>query len=286
VDESRTKSDRQGFLGSAVVLGVVVGAIVLALQGRSAQLPPGAGRSQVTLAGSPAAGPEEEVELALEVAVPEAREAPGTPPLDESVAEVDGLLEMRVGAQGQPVPRARVRLYQRNEDGPPLEASAVEPRRRWRLAALAATGDDGRLVLPARPGRYLMAVWAEGFAPLLRDVVRPEGEARTRVELKLAEPVTLSGRTVTEQRAPLPEAVLVLTPYHRPDGVWRLVEAPREERIYGVSDAEGRFHLEGLAPGLYRMEVRLPGQERGEMQVVQVPAEELEWVVRPARPSA
>ena len=270
---------RPGFLGSTVVLGVVVGAILLAVQGRSVQELSEAERRPVPRAASPVAEPPEE-ESVLEVEVPVAEEAPGTPPVEESVAEVDGLLELRVLARGQPVPRAQVRLYRRSEHvSPPGESPEAEPRPGWRLAATAATGDDGRLELPTRPGDYLMTVRAKGFTRVLRDVARPEGEARTPVEVGLSEELTLSGRTLMENGAPLSEVELMLTPYGRANGMWRRVELPVEERVSAVSDARGRFLLEGLAPGLYRMELRLPGQELEEVRLVWVPTEELELVL-------
>ncbi len=260
-----------------VVLGVVVGAILLAVQGRSALERSEAERRPTPLVASPIAEPPEE-ESVLEVEIPVAEEAPGTPLQEESVAEVDGLLELRVLARGQPVPRAQVRLYLRSEHETPTGGSS-EPRPGWRLAATAATGDDGRLELPTRPGDYLMAVRARGFSRVLRDVARPEGEARTLVEVGLSEELTLSGRTLMESGAPLSEVELVLTPYGRSNGTWHLVDVPVEERVSAVSDARGLFLLDGLAPGLYRMELHLPGQELEEARMVWVPAEELELVL-------
>jgi hypothetical protein len=247
--ETRVKKNRPRFGVGVVVGGVVLFAIVLALVGRS------------------------------ETSPVEAEEASGTPRVEGSASEADGVLEVRVLAGGQPVPRARVRLYWRG----PGESPSDEVD--WRLAGVGATGDDGQLRMLARPGAYLLAVRAEGFAPLLRDVVRPEGEASTRTELRLKAGVPLSGRTVAWTETALPHAELELTPYSDAQGPWPHLAAPVEERVYGQSDAAGRFHFEGLAPGLYRVEVREPGDVRGVERLVRVPLEEeVELVLTPPCP--
>ncbi len=88
------------------------------------------------------------------------------------------------------------------------------------------------------------------YAPLLRDVVRPYGEARTQLRLSLEAGQSLTGRTVVRgTNEPLPLVELALTAHGRKLEPWQSAEAPAEERVYASSDERGNFRVEGLAPG-------------------------------------
>ena len=153
-------------------------------------------------------------------------------------------LEVEVLAGSKPVPGANVRLYLHGLRDPILREVS------WRLASERSTDEQGRARLPSRPGGYLVAVRAPGYAPLLRDVVRPYGEALTRLRLTLEPGHTLTGRTVVRgTEEPLPLVELVLTAHGRKLESWQSPAAPAEEQVYASSDARGNFRLEGLAPG-------------------------------------
>jgi hypothetical protein len=108
---------------------------------------------------------------------------------------------------------------------------------------------------------------------LLRDVVRPYGEARTLLRLSLEPGQTLTGRTVEAgTKEPLPLVELTLTAYGREQEAWQSAEAPAEERVYAQSDARGDFRVEGLAPGRYLLEAKAVGHVRAVQQRVKVPA--------------
>jgi hypothetical protein len=177
-----------------------------------------------------------------------------TLPMAEAANEADGLLELQVTAGGHPVPRAQVRLYRREGRSP--GTGKVD----WRIAAGGATGNDGRLMMPARPGAYLAVARADGHAPAWLNLVHPIGGARTPVNLRLEEPTSFFGRTVLQGTGmPLPEAELTLSP---DVNLWKQevgAEAPAEERVTVTSDGSGLFRVDGLAPGLYRVEGRAPG---------------------------
>ncbi|WP_224244600.1 carboxypeptidase-like regulatory domain-containing protein [Hyalangium gracile] len=237
------------FLGRAWVFAVVATAIGLALYGRAEER----AAHQVE--------PREQAEASEAPPRVEALGLPSGPPgevrtlpVAEAASEADGLLDLQVMSGGLPVPRAQVRLYRR--DGRIPDTGRVD----WRVAAAGATGNDGRLLMPALAGSYLLVARAEGLAPAWLNLMHPLGGPRTPVSLRLEEATSLSGRTVLQgSGSPLPEAELTLTPdvhgweqEDRPD-------APAEERVTVTSDAAGRFRVEGLAPGLYSVEGRPPG---------------------------
>jgi hypothetical protein len=252
-----------------LVLGVVLAAAGLALYGQAAERAArgvpvsseGAARGE----GGEASGPGEGMR---------------TLPVTEAATEADGLLEVRVTAEGRPVPRAQVRLYQRGG------RSSDTGRVNWRLAGAGATGNDGRLLLPARAGAYLLVARAERFAPAWRDLVHPLDGNRTPVHLRLEEASVLSGRTVVQgTRRPLPETQLTLTPHVSAWEQEARADAPAEERVVVTSDATGSFRVEGLAPGLYTVEGRAPGSPHTVEWNLRVPVAEPQVLALP-RPGA
>lgn len=196
----------------------------------------------------------------------ERAEQEGVPLLEQPATEAEGVLEVEVLRGEGPVAGASVRLYWRGVRDPNLG------ERQWRLAGTAATGSEGRARLAARPGTYMVAVRAPGLAPLLREVVRPQGEERTWLQVRLEVGHVLVGRTVEAgSGAALPLVELELTPYPRELELWQLAEAPEEERVYAVSDERGRLRVEGLVAGRWSLEARAPGHAPVEAEV-QVPA--------------
>jgi hypothetical protein len=116
------------------------------------------------------------------------------------------------------------------------------------------------LLMPVRPGAYLLVVRAEGLAPAWLNLVHPLGGPRTPVNLRLEEPTSFFGRTVLQGMGkPLPGAELTLSP---DVNIWEQelgADAPAEERVTVTSDASGLFRVDGLAPGLYTVQGRAPG---------------------------
>lgn len=210
---------------------------------------------------------------ATSVAAPTARrvfEGPApdsqTPGLERSATAADGQVEVRITAQGKPRAGAQVRLYWRGAMDP--NTNAID----WRLAGSGATGSDGVLRLPARPGVYLVAARAAGLAPARRDLVRPAGEPLTRVDLTLVPGVSLRARTVAKKTGePVPLTEIRLTADARPGGGVRPT-APAEEQIFATSDGRGLARVDGLAPGRYRVEARSVGFARWAQDDVVVPS--------------
>jgi hypothetical protein len=194
-------------------------------------------------------------------------DAGSTPLLAQAPTPGDGALEVEVVAGEQPVPGASVRLYWRGARDPSLDEVS------WRLASTGTTDATGRVRLASRPGGYLVAVHARGRAALLRDVVRPYGEALTHLRLALEAGHALTGRTVLKgTNEPLPMVELVLTAHGSELESWQRAEAPAEERVYASSDERGNFRVDGLASGTYLLEAQAPGHARTEMHKVKVPA--------------
>jgi hypothetical protein len=202
-----------------------------------------------------------------DVGVRGSADAGSTPWLARAPSEEDGVLEVEVLARGAPVPGASARLYWRGPRDPNLGEVS------WRLASTGVTDAQGRARLASRPGGYLLAVHAQGHAPLLRDAVRPQGEARTLLRVSLEPGHSLAGRTVEQgTREPLPLVELVLTAHGRKLELWQSAEAPAEERVYASSNERGDFRVEGLAAGEYLLEARAVGHARTVLQRVRVPS--------------
>jgi hypothetical protein len=250
-------------LGRAWVLVVVAAAVALALYGRAAER----------------AAREVGVRELAESSVASAREGPEVPgapedevrtlPVGEAASEADGLLELRVVKGERPVSRAQVRIYRRGGRSP--DTGQVD----WRVAAAGATGNDGRLVMPARAGAYLVVARVEGSAPTWLNLIHPLNGNRTPVQLRLGEASSFSGRTVVQGTGrALPGAELTLTPYVSGWDQEVRADAPAEERVTVTSDAQGRFRVDGLAPGLYTVEGRGPGDASRVQWDVRVPSDE------------
>src|SRR5437868_8702753 len=171
-----------------IIVAVVLVGVGLALF--FASRPEGPEASSAASPGGSAAAPRASapVKRAGRVLQPESPEDVGakgtadpgsTPRLSQAPSDEDGVLEVEVLEGERPVPGASVRLYWRGPRDPNLNEVS------WRLASSGATDAQGRARLASRPGSYLVAVRAQGHAPLQRDVVRPYGEARTVLRLTL-----------------------------------------------------------------------------------------------------
>lgn len=190
----------------------------------------------------------------------------GTPPLDRPAVQSEGVAEVVVTVRDVPIAGAQIRLYWRGPIDP--NTNQVD----WRLAGSGATGPDGVARLAARPGAYLVTARASGFAPGRREVARPQGEPTTRVGISLQPGSTLLGATVARgRREPVPLAQLVVIEEigsgtrHRPPDI------PGEEQVVAASDTRGRFRIEGLAPGNYRVDAQAAGFARSTAREVAVP---------------
>ena len=206
-----------------------------------------------------------------------------TPPLENPATAKDGFVEARATAHDKPIAFAEVRLYAR------LRVTPGVGEQPWRVAGVAKTGRDGLVRIPARPGAYLVAARADGFAPARKEFIRASGDPVTRVELDLSKGVSLAGRTVSKGgREPVSLAQVTVVDMPRTTGrgqpgrrgPFRVGPraaspidevAPVEERSTATSDQDGRFRVEGLEPGRYRVEAQATGTARAIAAPVVVP---------------
>ncbi|AKJ02316.1 carboxypeptidase family protein [Archangium gephyra] len=257
---------RKRTLAAAVVLGLGLGLLLLTLHSREAQVPSGDAPAVPSSPRRTERGVRPERSEASEVLG--TAEEGGTPPLAHPATEADGVLLVEVFAKERPVAGASVRLYWRGPRDPNLGEAT------WRLAGSGSTDARGQVRLPSRPGSYLVTARAPGQAAQARDVVRPQGEALTRLRLTLEAGHSLSGRTVVKGTGePLPLVELSLIAHGRELKPWEDVEAPLEERIFAHSDARGVFRVEGLSAGTWLLRAEAPGYGPELLDEVRIPAE-------------
>jgi len=212
-----------------------------------------------------------------------------TPALEHPATAKDGFVEARATAHDKPVAFAEIRLYARLRVVPGV---GEQP---WRVAGIAKTGSDGLVRIPARPGAYLVAARADGFATARKEIIRASGDPVTRVELDLSKGVSLAGRTVSKgNREPVSLAQVTVVSLSRPSapagparrgrqfraGPTRRPAAsieeaaPVEEQSTATTDQDGKFRVEGLEPGRYRVEAQATGTARAMAAPVVVPADQ------------
>ena len=239
------------------ILAVAVVVVALVLAGyflATGHHGPGA-RTPASEPGSPAAAVARTADPAAGKIPDPAIAAPGNP-------TEDGGFQVLVSATGGPIPGAEIRLYNR-ADAPGAAG--------WRPAGAGQSGPDGTVFLAAAAGSYLVVASAPGLARGFVEAVRPAGEPRTPVELKLAAAATLAGRTVERKGGePVPFATVVATPVRRGAGLRRL-ELPPEERATASSNERGEFRIAGLQPGRFEVEARAEGHAAGHRHDVAVP---------------
>ncbi|QSQ28106.1 carboxypeptidase regulatory-like domain-containing protein [Pyxidicoccus parkwayensis] len=195
----------------------------------------------------------------------------GTPRVDEPMREEEGTLRTEVHSATGPTKDAHVTLY--------LQGTSRAGKPGWFIAGNGVTDEAGVLVLPARPGNYLVTARADGSATARAHVTRPRGETMTSVRLTLDTGGTLEGVTVErDSRAPVPLVELTLTPRASsndlvlPTALSMRASMPDEERHATTSDGSGTFRFEGLAAGEYQLDARAPGHAPKRIGRVHVPS--------------
>lgn len=180
-----------------------------------------------------------------------------------------------VGPDGSPVAAAEVTLAPEKDAGRGRNLMAIMLGEDADLFAnrgrRASSGDDGRFrIAGLRPETYILAVDAEGFAPLERSVP-VSGEVASLGDIVLARGRTISGIVIASDGATVAGA-----------RVW--VPAPAKGGMVGIpglggdtraasetkSDEGGRFVLERLAEG--RFEVKASAEGRGEGSATDIEA--------------
>lgn len=173
-----------------------------------------------------------------------------------------------------------VRGVVRNPSGTPVAGADVWASR-WDVEegfVLTRTDAEGRFALRSLTSGYIGAR-ARGFAPsLCQSLLAGEGAA-LEVELVLMGPGgAVSGTVVDPAGRPVAKAWVAvgldhpLGPVHMtPVGGARPLQGVLSGPLEARTDAEGRYRIDGLAPGVRRMAVRAAGfgAWRGEVEVVE-----------------
>jgi protocatechuate 3,4-dioxygenase beta subunit len=167
--------------------------------------------------------------------------------------------------------------------GPRPLAEAVvfltSEERSWETSSDAS----GRYALECvRPGPFLVSVDAPGFQPRLvtqeqQDPLAP-GERR-KVDWTLQEAAAFDGQVVDPRGQGIPDAVLTMTAVDA-EGT------PVSDGAQAVeqSDAEGRFSLDGLAPGAYQLTIDVPEGLGTHTERVQLPLKDARFVMARQEP--
>ena len=169
-----------------------------------------------------------------------------------------------VTRDGQSVPGARVRALR--GDG-------------WRdaLADAVTTDDLGRFLLePLAPGNYRLHARADGFLGTLAEPIALESAERIDdVELIVAATVTVRGQVRTVSGKPVPHARVNLNPQAR---ALRIGGPPPG----GFADETGRYQIDDVVPGDYRLTVASPEYARNAAPLTITRSLEHDIVLTPA----
>ncbi|MCE9673241.1 carboxypeptidase regulatory-like domain-containing protein [Myxococcus stipitatus] len=168
------------------------------------------------------------------------------PPLDFVLKTATLVRGIVVDEQGHPLPRVGITLQPvaeaaaTNAGGDDAEESPSDARR-----VVGGSDADGRFHIKLEaPGRYDLQAQAPDHLELNRTVDAPD----TTLRLVLSKGARVQGRVVDPRGDPVPDADVVL----------RNAENETSSVLLTSSDAEGRFAIQGVAPGQYILRARVP----------------------------
>ncbi|WP_224369049.1 carboxypeptidase-like regulatory domain-containing protein [Hyalangium versicolor] len=256
---SERKSDRRAAAAGALLVALGIAGLWLFLGDPSEA--PGPENSSLTRSQPPVTRPTQ----ATRPPPAPRPERPSKPGQDNPPT---GVLEVEVFSENQPLPGARIQVYEREPGDPTLFPA------RWTGKDSGDTGENGRWVLPVSPGSYYVTARAEGLAPGYAAVVHPPSSARTRVRLILNKGVELVGFTFAKATGePVSFAEVSLIPPALTSGAGVRPDVPEEEALVATSNQVGEFRFSGVAPGRYRIEARAPGYITAMLPSVPAPFE-------------
>jgi len=169
---------------------------------------------------------------------------------------------------GAPVEGAVVRILQEAGGDPEVFQAQLYLGGAFRSAR---TGADGRYELIGLPaGGYTVIAEKRGFARTTEDAVYVSGAAVQ--DLSLVPSASLRGQVIDNATGrPIPDFALSVAPREREVDWGRMVET--------VSDPDGIFTREDLAPGAYDIEVRAAGFGSTELELLLRPGGHAEPVI-------
>lgn len=180
---------------------------------------------------------------------------------------------------GRPVAGASVWLEEDRGGAPP------GLRRVLRGEPAATTGEDGRFrVADLEPGRRIhLAARKEGFVPaMVRGVEAP---TREPVSLVLDPASRVSGLVVTGEGQPVAGAQVELAGAEPPPGVAGVPRRSSDDSRSAVTEADGRFTLDEVAPGAFEVRATAEGYQPAKPVALEVvsgkPVEGVRLVLAP-----
>lgn len=155
----------------------------------------------------------------------------------------------------------RVRFRLGEVAGPPLAGAGRQPRGSQEVVCPVRMGRLAGCRVPA--GRWNLRIDADGFAPhLLWDRTLGAGEASALGTFELRRGALIAGQVLTADGAADPaHASVELHPLLEPDPLASAEEEAELEQLAVMVpiDPRGRFQLEGVPAGAYRIIARQPG---------------------------
>lgn len=190
--------------------------------------------------------------------------------------EIDGRV---VDLEGAPVAAAELRF--REAVGRPAPGERV---RLLEGEAAAVADEAGRFVVedlaPGRPVDLLAS--GEGFLPVWTLAV--EAPPAEPLVITLEPAARLSGRVVDPDERGIADAAVTVTPRGSPEGTVGVVARREVGGRSTTTDEEGQFEVDGLAPGLARVEASAQGYLAEEPAEAELPlggaVEDIEIVLR------
>lgn len=174
-----------------------------------------------------------------------------------------GVFSILVESSGRSIANAIVSTARLNQDSLLTEPS-------WLPGQSDTTGADGRVVIPAIDGVWVLSAKADGFAESVVDVVKPVGERFTTVRISLSRPVDLDGLAIDASDRPVVPAAIRAIPLGERNA--RRISSPLGVHEVTV-DTHGRFHFSDLDSGWWRLEGEAEGLGRADGIIVAIPVD-------------
>ncbi len=243
-----------GLIGLLALVALLVGGLFWLSGKRTADTLERSAAEAPLAPGKPAPEAELSATDAPDAKAERAAQPAGAVKLEGSAAASDlanGLQGRVVGADGQPVPAAKVYAAPSGEfDFLPLDA-ADSKLLGGAKRAQAVSDAQGRFQLPLSGQTHVrLAVRASGFAPLDAERTLARGE-RDLGDVALEQGVVLEGRVIDQTGRPVAEAQIYSRP--RTAGFGIEMMGGRGRPPLATTDAQGRFKIDMLASGPWRM---------------------------------
>ncbi|HPB33036.1 MAG TPA: carboxypeptidase regulatory-like domain-containing protein, partial [Candidatus Sumerlaeota bacterium] len=141
--------------------------------------------------------------------------------------------------------------------------------------AKSTTGEDGQaqLIIPGK-GLFILMVSAPGHATHLSHISLETSDKAREITVNLAAAAVLKGSLRTKDN--LPVAGVTVGPLINDDTTIR--EYPVFP-FFSRTDETGKFAFDGITPGLYRLQVTVPGYQSAVRDGITIPGNDLDFIL-------